>query len=799
MLTRTLTKGRKVVKNRASKRYSRLNLRLEPLNTDFSDNTSYLFEASGLPKQGFGKKCNPIVEIHRLGSDGKFFKVYETTVEKKKLNPKWPEFTLTSSKLCNGDQNRTLQLKLYHVEKDTRKYIGKCQTNYNKLLNDPNKSYPIKDTKGKQVGTLTLSNVRVISRQQNSTQSPSASMPTSSPRQKSSGTHSNHSQPKLPQQQQYQAAQQAAMANNAEIEEKMQQDAIRKLQEQKSHRSKGKFLSYLQGGCELSLMVAIDFTGSNGYVSDPKSLHYIYKPYQPSPYQSALRQICGIVAPYDSDQKFPVWGFGAKFPQHEQVAHDFPVNPNGQEVDGVSGIEQAYLTAIQSNAFQLSGPCCYSPILTKAINECVVAHNEVMQDPSADIQYFILLILTNGQCCEQDKQPTKNLLIYASNYNLPLSIIFVGIGDNNFDFLNELDGDFDPIKDDKGQVAKRDIVQFVAMKDFVNKATHELSRYTLREIPIQFVSYVDNNHLAPRSKNQFALKRSASKYFEEDEEDENGAVHTKGDTMFQISQDELALESDEEEEEEEEDTKEDEGASAQQDSDPMANVPVPIGWEKSYTATGRPFYINHRNKTTQWDHPLKSSMSQHRTKQEQTELQKKQAAAYNMQLVNNGFDYNNTKTTKTAIVNQPIQRAATFHQQPQQQQRQSPMMGGITRAATMQYAPAQQVQRSAVYGQQPQQQVVYAQPQQQVAYSAQPQQRVAFDPVTGRQIVLSQGQQVQYGQPQQQRVSYGQPQVQYAQPQQQVVYAQPQQQVVYAQPQQQQRVVYAQPQQQVQY
>lgn len=88
MLTRTLTKGRKVVKNRASKRYSRLNLRLEPLNTDFSDNTSYIFEATGLPKQGFGKKCNPILEIHRLGSDGKFFKVYETTVEKKKIKSK---------------------------------------------------------------------------------------------------------------------------------------------------------------------------------------------------------------------------------------------------------------------------------------------------------------------------------------------------------------------------------------------------------------------------------------------------------------------------------------------------------------------------------------------------------------------------------------------------------------------------------------------------------------------------------------------------------------------------------------
>lgn len=69
--------------------------------------------------------------------------------------------------------------------------------------------------------------------------------------------------------------------------------------------SRGQFLRYLGGACEISLMLGIDFTGSNGYVNDPKSLHYIYGG-KPSPYQQALRNICQIVAPYDSDQKFPV-------------------------------------------------------------------------------------------------------------------------------------------------------------------------------------------------------------------------------------------------------------------------------------------------------------------------------------------------------------------------------------------------------------------------------------------------------------------------------------------------------------
>lgn len=35
------------------------------------------------------------------------------------------------------------------------------------------------------------------------------------------------------------------------------------------------FVSFLKGGLELQLMVAIDFTGSNGNPKDQKSLHYM--------------------------------------------------------------------------------------------------------------------------------------------------------------------------------------------------------------------------------------------------------------------------------------------------------------------------------------------------------------------------------------------------------------------------------------------------------------------------------------------------------------------------------------------
>eukprot|EP00490_Sorites_sp_Unknown_P009049 CAMPEP_0114683740 /NCGR_PEP_ID=MMETSP0191-20121206/58192_1 /TAXON_ID=126664 /ORGANISM="Sorites sp." /LENGTH=440 /DNA_ID=CAMNT_0001965349 /DNA_START=794 /DNA_END=2113 /DNA_ORIENTATION=+ len=275
------------------------------------------------------------------------------------------------------------------------------------------------------------------------------------------------------------------------------QKMIRATQETISKLAQGKFLQYLKGGCEISLMVAIDFTGTNGMVTDPKSLHYLYGN-KPSPYQKAIRSICSIVSPYDSDNLFPVWGFGVKFAQNDRIINDFSLDPEGKEVEGVAGIEQAYVTAVQSNAFQLGGPTCYSNILGRAISAAQESHRTVINNKDEKLQYYILLVITNGMQQKDDQQKTKDLLVYASNNNLPLSIIFVGVGNSEFEFLNELDGDFEPIKDSNGTASTRDIVQFVCMDDFKNESKHALSKYTLREVPIQFVSYVDANNILPR-------------------------------------------------------------------------------------------------------------------------------------------------------------------------------------------------------------------------------------------------------------------------------------------------------------
>lgn len=67
------------------------------------------------------------------------------------------------------------------------------------------------------------------------------------------------------------------------------------------------FLDYIRNGTQMHFAVAIDFTASNGVVSDPQSLHYLC-PNRPNNYEIALRSVGEIIQHYDSSQLFPAFG-----------------------------------------------------------------------------------------------------------------------------------------------------------------------------------------------------------------------------------------------------------------------------------------------------------------------------------------------------------------------------------------------------------------------------------------------------------------------------------------------------------
>lgn len=84
---------------------------------------------------------------------------------------------------------------------------------------------------------------------------------------------------------------------------------------------------------------------------------------------------------------------------------------------------------------------------------------------------------------------------------MPLSIIIVGVGNADFQSMEELDGDTIALEVN-GVCAARDIVQFVPFKNFQQiensiKAKSYLAREVLAEIPTQFVGYMKSRNIIP--------------------------------------------------------------------------------------------------------------------------------------------------------------------------------------------------------------------------------------------------------------------------------------------------------------
>lgn len=245
------------------------------------------------------------------------------------------------------------------------------------------------------------------------------------------------------------------------------------------------FLDFVRGGCEMKLLVGIDFTASNGNPRQPGSLHYFADPSKPNDYLRAIRSVGDILCAYDSTKQLPTFGFGAKV--GGRVSHCFYLNghPNNPEVNGIDGVLAAYHQCIPN--IQFFGPTNFADVIKFS--------TKIARDRSGDgecLSYCILLILTDGVI--SDLQQTINAIVDASNH--PLSIVIVGIGNADFDNMDVLDADDNPLISSSGVKMKRDIVQFVPFNQFKSDM-NMLAKEVLEELPGQVVDFFKMKNIAP--------------------------------------------------------------------------------------------------------------------------------------------------------------------------------------------------------------------------------------------------------------------------------------------------------------
>ncbi|KAK9146822.1 hypothetical protein Sjap_006725 [Stephania japonica] len=246
------------------------------------------------------------------------------------------------------------------------------------------------------------------------------------------------------------------------------------------------FLDYISNGFELNFMVAVDFTGSNGDPRSPASLHYLDPSGYLNSYQNAILEVGEVIQFYDTDKRFPAWGFGGRL-MNREVSHCFNLNGHASdsEVEGVNGIMAAYSSALVNVA--LAGPTLFGQIIDRAaqIASQSVSHNQP--------KYFVLLIITDGVVT--DLQETINSLVKASD--LPLSILIVGVGNADFKQMEILDADNGKrLESSTGRVATRDIVQFVPMRE-VHSGRISVVQSLLEELPSQFLAYMRCRDIKP--------------------------------------------------------------------------------------------------------------------------------------------------------------------------------------------------------------------------------------------------------------------------------------------------------------
>jgi hypothetical protein len=254
------------------------------------------------------------------------------------------------------------------------------------------------------------------------------------------------------------------------------------------------FLDYLRGGVQLSVILAVDFTGSNGDPSFPTSLHALKYDGSLNEYQRAIQGVCDILLNYDYDKKIPVYGFGGK-PRYAHfmsntVQHCFPLTGNPQDpwCSGLDGIMQTYAYALQN--VDLSGPTLFAPIFQQAMKVAQV------NKANGSNEYTILLVITDGEI--HDMEASINCLIKSAF--LPLSIIIVGVGSADFANMEILDGD-EGLANSNGQKAERDLVQFVPFRNFHGNQ-QELAKHVLEEIPDQLVEYMISAGIKPKPPQQ---------------------------------------------------------------------------------------------------------------------------------------------------------------------------------------------------------------------------------------------------------------------------------------------------------
>ena len=163
------------------------------------------------------------------------------------------------------------------------------------------------------------------------------------------------------------------------------------------------------------------------------------------------------------------------------------------------------------NKIKFSGPTNFETLIDKVVQYAQTTQNYDVYS------YTVLLILTDGEIT--DLQQTIDVIVKACN--LPLSIIIVGIGKEDFTKMDKLDANDEPLLASNGTTMSRDIVRFVAFEKFQNNPTL-LREEVLKELPSQVVEFYKMKGIKPGKKQDYQIQD----YYRMNTNSDNASLNT---------------------------------------------------------------------------------------------------------------------------------------------------------------------------------------------------------------------------------------------------------------------------------
>lgn len=234
------------------------------------------------------------------------------------------------------------------------------------------------------------------------------------------------------------------------------------------------FFGHIKNGLRFNFACSIDFSAGNRPARDTKSLHYTAIG-QKNCYESCIDCIGGTVEQYSSDKKCRAWGFGAKV--NRMLCQVIPLMPQGKDLIGVKEILNSYWRLFEH--LQFDHPICVCQSTLKAF--------EIMGDHPTISNYLVYLLLI-----QEDPSDLKEFvdLLYQHQYD-PLSVIIIGIGDNDFPQTTSKFPTGGTIINSHSNPFDRDFITFIKFKNFGKEKLDLLTKTACCSIPEQAVHWVE--------------------------------------------------------------------------------------------------------------------------------------------------------------------------------------------------------------------------------------------------------------------------------------------------------------------